>query len=556
MQLWNKTTKVLLALFVTVLLSVFFFGVLLFNWYTSTDDFHRHVESLRSRLKDRGIKLGNIDTGPLGQIEISDFSVDLGGDLGTLSVGKLSGRIEVLSLMSGKVRTTFDVTEIIRKFVSKRFRKRFAISPDAAVNFSFEGDPRNLSSMSAISGEIDLSKILFKDILTGLDIQIPAGKLPIKSPGPVISFPEIPVRFLDRDFTLNGSIRNVLRNPEFVDATLAARAQQVRKMAKKVIDSFNDKEISRKVGMEGPANIDIRLDGPVLAPNTRVDFKVPGYKLQFRGEFREIMTSYDHIKGSVIWSGDLKHPRIEAVISAGKLTFDYFELRRSHLPHLYFRAKEGAAKITYFDHNLKFEQLALAAYGGQVAAQLNINLNRKPVNFDFRVVAHALDLRTLLGDVFNMHDFLGGQTTFLFEGYSKTLLLERILAEGKVNIQNLQLVGFPDKDRLLLPTVLKVLPGTRYGNTTFDVKLDHAFLDIMTIKGEGPAGILAGFVNYNILDLNISAGLGLDLSPSLMGLHRGLKRELPNGRLDMTVEGRIVSPHITYTPAAVSPGAR
>ena len=555
MQLWNKTTKALLALFIIVLLSVFLFGVIIFNWYTSTDDFNRHVESLRSRLKDRGIKLGNIDTGPLGQIEISDFSVDL-GDLGKLSVAKLSGRIEILSLMSGKFRTTFNVTEIIRQFVAKKFRKRFAIAPEAEVSFAFEGDPRNLNSMRSISGEIDLSEIKLKDIITGLDIEIPAGKLPVKSPGPVISFPDLPVRFLDRDFTLKGSIRNVLRNPEFVDTTLAAKAQQVRKMAQKVIDSFNDKEISRKVGMEGPANVDILVNGPVLAPETRVDFNVPGYKLQFRGEYREIMTTYDHIKGSVMWSGDLKHPRIEATISAGKLTFDYFELRRSHLPHLYFRAKEGAAKITYFDHQLKFEQLALNAYDGQVAAQLNINLNRKPVHFDFRVIANTLDLHKLLGDVFNMHNFLGGKTTFLFEGYSKTLLLERIVAEGKVNIQNLHLVGFPDKDRLLLPTVLKVLPGTKYGNSNFDVKLDHAYLDIMKIKGEGPAGIMAGFVNYNILTLKIEAGLGLDLSSSLLTKHPALKQELPKGRLDMTLQGRIIDPHITYTPAAVYPNAR
>ncbi len=555
MQLWNKTTKALLVVFVSVLLTFFIVGVILFNWYTSTDDFNRHVEALRSKLKDRGIKLGSIDTGPLGQIEITDFSVNL-GDLGTIAVGKLSGRIEVLSLMSGKVRTTFNVTEIIRQFVAKKFKKRFALSPDAAVDFSFEGDPRNLRTMAAISGDISLSKINLKDIITGLDIEIPAGKLPVKSPGPVISFPSIPVRFLDREFTLKGSIRNVLRNPEFVDAALEAKAQQVRKMAKKVIDSFNDKEISRKVGMEGPANVDIRLDGPVLAPNTRVDFDVPGYKLQFRGEYREIMTTYEHIKGSVTWSGDLKHPRIEAVIQAQKPTFDYFELRRQHLPHLYFRAKEGATKITYYDEQLKFEQLALAAYEGAVAAQLNINLNRKPVHFDFRVVANKLNMRTLLGDVFNLHNFLGGKASFLFAGHSKTLMLERIVAEGKVNIENLQLVDFPDRDRLLLPRALKVLPGSMFGNSRFDVKLDHAFLDMMQMKGEGPGGIMAGFLHYNILTLEINAGLGFDFAPAIFKRHKGLKRELPDGRLDMTMQGRIIDPYITYAPAAVSPGAR
>jgi len=552
---WNRTVKALVLVFLAVLVTAFLAGVALFNWYVSTDDFNRHLEAMRGRLKDRGINLGAMSVGRLGQIEIADFSVDL-GELGTLSVANLSGRIEVLSLLSGKVRTTFDVTELLRQFVSLRFRNRFTVAPETRVEFAFEGDPRSLQDPSALSGDIGISELTFRDAVTSLDVRIPGGRLPIKGPGPVVSFPDLPVRFLDRDFVLKGSIRNVLRNPEFVDTSLQARAQEVRQMAKKVIDSFNEKEISRKVGMEGPADVDIRLDGPCLAPVTKVDFNVPNYKLQFRGEFREIMTTYEWVKGTATWSGDITHPRIDVTLKAGPMVFDYYELRNSHLPHLHFRAKEGAAKLSYFDFRLAFEQLALSAYGGAIAAQYDIRLNRSPVQFDFRVVGNSLDMNALLGDVAHLADFLDGKLTFLFSGHSMTLMLERIVAEGKANVQNLRLVGLPDKDRLLLPTVKAVLPGQSFGSALFDMKLDHASLDVMQLTFKGPGGVLSGFVHYDILTLDTRAAFGFDVAPGLLDAHPKLRREIPEGRLDLTLRGRIIDPYVTYAPAAMLPGGR
>jgi len=547
----NKTTKKLILVFTIILLVTFVVGLLVFNWYVSSDDFTAQLETMRFKLQKRGMKFGTVTVGRLGQIEIVDFSVDL-GELGQISLKSLKGRVEFSSLLGGEVKTIFDVTEIVSQYIDLRMKKDLSLETGGSIQFSFGGDLKALKTGEGLNGDIYVEDCKLLVHKNKMEISVEDAVIPVTSPGPVISFPQIEIKANGRPSTLTGSIRNILRKPEFVDTTLSVQHSSIKIPIQDALKLFNDKEINRKVAMDGDADIKMNLNGAVLSPDINVTFDIPNYVLDFHGTHRNIKITFGSFSGELKLSSYVDGVRFQTTLKGKDFLYDYYEIKASHLPHLFFRGKEVICKASYKDSRLDFTQLVASTYEGRIAGKLNCDFSVNPVEYSFAAVGNNIEFEKLLSDILSRETFMGGNLDFMVSGSGKTLLLEWMVAEGKCNLKDVRLKALPDSEQLKLPLVKKVFPGLKFNDGHFDFKIDHGFLDFLKLNLKGKNCELKAFSRADILNLDVNGGYGFTVKEPLLRKYPGLLSELPEKHLNILFNGRLMRPLITYNPSQVS----
>jgi hypothetical protein len=548
---FNKTGKRILIVFVLFTVATFLFGLFAFNWYLSTDDFAAQLETMRSKLKQRGIRFGSVSVGKLGQIELTDFQVDL-GDLGTISLVSLKGRLEFASLLSGEVKTILDVTDIVSQYLKLRFDKKLSLNSESKIQFSFGGDIRALRTGKGLNGDVYLDDCKLKVQKLDTVISVDGVTLPVTTPGPVVSFPSVEVMFDDRVTTVTGSIRNILRNPEFVDTTMAVNRTSLLKPIQDLLKGLHDKEVSRKILMYGNAEIKIVVNGPILAPHLNCSFDVPDYVLDFRGTHRQISVAFEGLKGELSWLGTMDDPQFSFDLEAHNFLCKYSKINESHLPPLNLRGTSVSCRALYKKRMLNFQKLIAKLYDGTFAGKISCDLTQAPLAYNFALVGKGLHLNNFLADICNKEGFINGNVDFILNGKGQTLKIEYITADGKASLKDFRVLGFPDSSKLPLPAVKKNFPDLRFNNTLFDFGVKNGLFNIPKMQITGKDAVLDSATDIDLLKLDLHSAYRFTLNDQFIDKFKVLATELPDKRLDIKLDGLLMNSYVTYAPATIS----
>ncbi len=505
------------------------------------------IAGVKRALAAGGVEVDSIDVSPLGEIDVKGLKIRLpGGEI--LQLDHLRGRIHVSGLLSATVSTTFDVGELVERYLSRRGLSLGVRLPADAVRFTMKGKASQLSRLDAgrLKGVLEIGRFSFELPLVGT-VRVGGGTCSVEGGILTIRRPLV-LSILDRMVSCKGSIRDLFRSPSFVNFSCSVR-ESLGDLLPSMIARFGNEELRRKFGMKGESTFSLVLDGSLRSPSAVFLLRMNKPLIQFRGTHRVINLSTDSLELSV----DL--PRLNPVsllrtglpsvcdgrLKLGRITGEYFELAKSASPHLYLHLDAVAVSFTWKERVIRVRKFVVPCYGGVWGGRGEVRLDRIPLEFSWRSWFRGLSLARFVSDVTSMDSFLDGTVDGEFSGHSKTLMLERIIAEGKSTIRNFSLVGWPEGEGEPPRDVKAAFQGKRFSRCSFSFKVDHAYMESFDFSGKGEMMEVAGSFSYNILTLALRAAFAFTSF-------------VDGARLDVTIGGRAVEPVFVYGYSVAASG--
>lgn len=512
--------KFLIA-FVVLTVSLAVGGILLFNWYVNSSHFHRRIDQLADRLKGKGIAFDSVRIDPGGRISIKNFRFRIPGSDDELVLEELSGQIDFASLATGKVRTTLDATALMRKLLARKYPGRVRVDEGAGKLF--------LSLESKLGGGMQLGQMEgvlrpenFKLLLSAYP------KTPVAFKGGELAFDPVSIHSdgLDFDFGVvrfrfRGSIRDYMNKMEFIGAKVGAKCN-LKHFSDTVVRSFSIPEVSRKISFDGDIDFDSELRGNFANPEVRGVFRSPNFRLNFRGQFREIDNHPKDLVGDFVFKGTVEKPEFEVRFASDAVHSEYWEIAQAHRKHLQFNADRCRGMFVFKDARFDFKQMVFDAYEGKIGVRGNWDFSENPVRMKGDVFYRNLSVARVLGDVSDFGPFWDGRVSGYFKGHTKTLMLEYPVLEGKFEATDLVLKGIPRKDLLETEVgadLVRRLIGLRLESLSGDCVVDHAWLDVPQITGKGSLASVQGSFRYNVLTLAMIGGFETRLLQPFFAKH-------------------------------------
>lgn len=583
----------ILKIAVAACLLLFLLGAIGLSFLFSSSWFADRLDRVfKPALRARGITFEGLEVSPLGKITLTNLRIKL-PDGQELFLPTLEGYANPTELLRGRAKATFDVSELARQYLDKS-RRGLRISPDSKVLYvSVSAD---LLDPKDIRGTIYLEGVR-------LDVTPPPERGPpfplhfkdgeLSLIGDVLSAQDLDFRLPASDpetgqddliLTFDGNIRRFFTTPEFVAGRVRTqvRTEPVWKRARTLLQLA---EVSRKIRWYGGVEVIADLEGPIFAPEARGKVQGQDLLLRMRGDFREIDILFEGLAGDV---GRGEASGWTVALTGGRVSGQYFRLRdsvepvapsagddaasvvagkvrrlkaRERLPRrLYLFAEGVKTQAVYRDRVLTLKDLVFVAYQGKALGQLRWDLNERNIQlgpgrygdtaYEYRLGLADLDLGSLLRDVTALDRPFEGKITGLLEGKGRTLMLERMSGNGRLQVAGMATGNPPRLDLLreaLGPRAAEQLAGIPLGELQAEWILQGGELQVPSFSTASAAARLSGSLRYHVLNVEIGGALRLTLVPGALGGREALVTALgATPMLEAGLAGTVDEPLIQY----------